>query len=287
MRGNDVKKLQKKLIDLGYKPILGEVDGIFGKKTEKSVREFQRLNSLIVDGMVGPKTWDKLLSGNAKPYIAFQRVALHIPGELWDFHGFYNSIRWRLTKHGVEVEGSGIERTRGRPITVTRVWNDFKNYINEWADYYVVPVELIVATICTESRGKADAVRKEPKYISDEETPNQISPGLMQTLISTARAVLNKYDIDRAWLLEPRNSIQAGTAYIRAQYNKTNFDPPKVACAYNAGGIYYNESSSNRWKMRQYPIGKSEHADRFIQWFNDFVYLLRTENIKPKVSYFT
>src|SRR6188768_439420 len=38
-------------------------DGIFGAKTSARVREFQTQNQLLADGIVGPKTWGKLLSG--------------------------------------------------------------------------------------------------------------------------------------------------------------------------------------------------------------------------------
>ncbi len=70
-------------------------------------------------------------------------------------------------------------------------------------------------------------------------------------------------------MLVADNSIRAGTAYIAQQRGKTLFDPPKMACAYNAGSIIRNTGAENRWKMRQYPIGTSEHADRFVRWFND------------------
>lgn len=39
-----------------------QVDGIFGPKTEKAVRDYQTANRLQVDGIVGPKTWGALLS---------------------------------------------------------------------------------------------------------------------------------------------------------------------------------------------------------------------------------
>ena len=39
----------------------GKVDGIFGTKTLAAVRKFQEANSLTVDGIVGKKTWAKLL----------------------------------------------------------------------------------------------------------------------------------------------------------------------------------------------------------------------------------
>jgi soluble lytic murein transglycosylase-like protein len=169
---------------------------------------------------------------------------------------------------------------------VRRIWEAFHVFIEEWAVKFGVPVELIIATIGTESRGDPAAIREEPGYVSDEKTPNQVSPGLMQTLISTARTVLGDNTINRRWLQEPGNSIRAGTAYIAQQWNVTNFDPPKVACAYNAGSIRYNPSESNRWKMRQYPLNSSEHADRFVKWFNECFLMFKADSLKPEVSFY-
>jgi len=53
-----VKKLQTLLNQNGASL---ETDGIFGPKTDKAVREYQRANGLGVDGIVGPKTWGALL----------------------------------------------------------------------------------------------------------------------------------------------------------------------------------------------------------------------------------
>ena len=39
----------------------GQIDGIFGTNTLKAVRTFQANNDLIVDGIVGESTWNKLL----------------------------------------------------------------------------------------------------------------------------------------------------------------------------------------------------------------------------------
>ena len=51
-KGDTVKKLQK-LLSL-------TVDGNFGPKTDKAVKEFQTKNNLIADGIVGAKTWTAL-----------------------------------------------------------------------------------------------------------------------------------------------------------------------------------------------------------------------------------
>ncbi len=130
-------------------------------------------------------------------------------------------------------------------------------------------------------------MREEPGYVSDQANPDKVSPGLMQTLISTARQVLADPSIDRHWLFEPGNAIRAGTAYITSQWKVTNLDPPKVACAYNSGGVYYNGSSANCWKMRQYPIGTQEHADRFVKWFNDCFVMFERDKVTPNLSFFT
>jgi peptidoglycan hydrolase-like protein with peptidoglycan-binding domain len=54
-KGEAVRKLQGWLYQLGYIP--GSTDGIFGPKTEKAVRAFQRDAGIAVDGIVGEITW--------------------------------------------------------------------------------------------------------------------------------------------------------------------------------------------------------------------------------------
>lgn len=183
-------------------------------------------------------------------------------------HNMFGGVSWQLCRDGVVV-GGRLDRSPGRLVTVPRVWRDFGPKICAAALRHGVPLELIVATICTETSGRADAVRIEPGWVSDTKTPQKISVGLMQTLISTARQALDKPALNRHALLDPGTSIDAGTAYINQQRNQTNLDPPLVACAYNAGRLAANAGASNRWKMRQFPIDTGAHADRFVQWFND------------------
>ena len=53
-RGDDVLKMQKALVSLGY--ATGGTDGKFGPTTEKAVRQFQKDNGLTVDGAAGSAT---------------------------------------------------------------------------------------------------------------------------------------------------------------------------------------------------------------------------------------
>lgn len=64
-KGEAVQALQRLLSTYGYS--LGTknpFDGDFGTKTDTAVRAYQKENGLEVDGIVGVKTWAKLLGGD-------------------------------------------------------------------------------------------------------------------------------------------------------------------------------------------------------------------------------
>ena len=52
--GQPVKRLQRKLLSLGFPP--GTIDGEFGYGTEAAVLAFQRSTGLLADGIAGPRT---------------------------------------------------------------------------------------------------------------------------------------------------------------------------------------------------------------------------------------
>ena len=54
-RGENVQKLQKRLIELGYLAE-GSADGVYGGQTRKAVIKFQQVNGLGSDGVAGDKT---------------------------------------------------------------------------------------------------------------------------------------------------------------------------------------------------------------------------------------
>lgn len=64
-KGSEVFTVQSILRAQGYKyeGALIKTDSSYGKITENCVIAFQKKNSLVADGIVGAKTWDKLLKG--------------------------------------------------------------------------------------------------------------------------------------------------------------------------------------------------------------------------------
>lgn len=62
--GEDVRKMQDRLIDLGY--LLGSPTGVFDNATESAVYAFQQRNTSYADGIAGPLTLEKLYSSSAR-----------------------------------------------------------------------------------------------------------------------------------------------------------------------------------------------------------------------------
>lgn len=52
--GEEVRQIQTRLKEWGY--YKGNVDGIYGSRTQQAVRDFQRANGLTVDGIAGDRT---------------------------------------------------------------------------------------------------------------------------------------------------------------------------------------------------------------------------------------
>ena len=59
-KGNVTRLIQERLVSVGFSL---NVDGDFGPTTKEKVKKFQKNRGLTEDGIVGPNTWEYLLSG--------------------------------------------------------------------------------------------------------------------------------------------------------------------------------------------------------------------------------
>lgn len=81
-RGEDVRAVQLALTALRVTPPCGTVDGIYGHATRLSVEAFQLAQRLVVDGVVGPLTWNELMRVAAEGQAAspvLKRAAAALP----------------------------------------------------------------------------------------------------------------------------------------------------------------------------------------------------------------
>jgi len=100
-RGEDVHYLEEILTKLGYNVY---VSNYFGRDTDGSVRDFQNKNGLVVDGIVGLKTWSKLIEAE-RNLIAFNDKFLS-ENDIQDFAQKFN-LEVAMVKAVNEIESRG------------------------------------------------------------------------------------------------------------------------------------------------------------------------------------
>lgn len=116
--GGDVKTLQTLLTEKKY--YTGKIDGDYGVYTENAVKAYQRANNLVVDGVFGPITCQKINKANTTPsptptpssntskvYTIFTNTKLcerQVPdcaGQITPYHCACHAIKQSLRRFGI------------------------------------------------------------------------------------------------------------------------------------------------------------------------------------------
>lgn len=236
---------------------LGKAATAAAKAADRSTPSHDGGPSVVVENAPGATinpAPNELEPERAEPVIAWKQ-------------GPYGGARWRVTPDGVQVEGEAeVARSPGQPVTIRRIWSQYGTMIQGVCQQFSVPVEIVMMTIATESAGRPKAKLVEPD--------KRMSLGLMQILVGTAAEVLG-HEISAEALQDPLTNIQAGTAYIHSQKEKTWFDPILTAAAYNAGGLYEMRpgKDNNRFHLRS----TGDHLERAIRWYSDICFCAKED----------
>ncbi len=108
-RNDEVKKLQHKLIELGYGNI--SESGYFGEQTEACVRLFQHKNGLIADGIVGESTYAALFG---RFETSIQNLLSVNAMSLQDWLKFRPASRSTLSRAGTEAVAQMKTSVKGK-----------------------------------------------------------------------------------------------------------------------------------------------------------------------------
>lgn len=156
--GDEVKRLQKALIEKGYSCGTSGADGSFGPDTDSAVRKFQTDRGLEVDGIVGPMT-QTALYGSSTPAASSTTYTMGEYVTIVDGlrvrtgagTGYSQKPKSQLTADGQKHSDSLGQLYSGTNVTVTKVLKDSGG--NTWG---LIPS----GWICLEWNGKPYAKKR-------------------------------------------------------------------------------------------------------------------------------
>ena len=144
-RGTDVVDLQTRLnVSLPAMIPLLVTDGIFGTNTQTRVKAYQRKNGLAADGIVGPKTWARLLgTGPATPpgppgtNFTRTRIIQEAKAQIGKID-YQNRAGPNHEPHGWEYLGTIFEKGAGLKFTDAELKKDHRPQNKDWCGIFCV-----------------------------------------------------------------------------------------------------------------------------------------------------
>ena len=190
------------------------------------------------------------------------------PGMILDLmephEAFPGGIQWALTPYGIQVDGKDLSADAATVGRLDGLWN---RYAERLPATVRVPVELVLALIDL-FRDRIGTLHLLPgcDTLMPERTPELVALGPLQVTLAAARTALARPDLTIAQLSAGDLALQAGMQALSLRFAETRFDPPLVAAAHLAGGLFFDGDKRNQWRLSQ--GGPMVLIDRFLTSFN-------------------
>ena len=175
-----------------------------------------------------------------------------------------NGVSWALTPSGVDVNGESLPLEAAAVSRLDGLWAKYASRLPTTAR---VPAELVLALLdlAANSGGMTTFLSGCDKLVP-ERTPERVAIGPLQVTLSEARTALARLDLAVKDLADADLALQAGVQAIALRSQETLFDPPLVAAAHLASGLFLDHATANRWRLAQ--GGPVVLIDRFLASFN-------------------
>lgn len=147
--GKEVAIVQNNLKMLGFDP--QRIDCVFGENTELAVKEFQKANALLVDGIVGDCTWNLLIQKIKNIQTALNGYGFDLMIDGIAGINTYNCLLRFQEANGLTVDGIVGPETMGALLKYScindncsysnsyDISQDGINFIADYEDYYATP----------------------------------------------------------------------------------------------------------------------------------------------------
>lgn len=217
---------------------------------------------------------------------------------LIDWHGVLGGKnKWKIASDGIYVQGESSPRiftNNTLKTTAQTVYQTYNDIAVEIGNLIGLDRKIILATICTESSGNAQATRYEPSL-------KDWSFGLTQTLSATALSIGHslsdsaKQYLDQLqyklpaksilvggttdewknFLFQPKASILLGSVYHIINNNKfgLKLDPVLIYASFNAGSP--RPSGQSEWGIVNY----GSAVEAYCRFYNMICLLVNKESI--------
>jgi hypothetical protein len=193
---------------------------------------------------------------------------------------FPGGIQWALTPYGVQVSGKDLSADAATVARLDGLWNQ---YAARLPTTVRVPAELVLALMdLFKDRNGTTNLLPGCDMLMPERTPELVAVGPLQVSLAAARTVLARPDLTVAQLSEGDLALQAGMQAMSLRFAETRFDPPLVAAAHLAGGLFFDGDNRNQWRLSQ--GGPMVLIDKFLASFNAAMHVTASRSAPAGVT---